>query len=438
MNDSQNSWKHRLKSLGPGLLFASTAIGTSHLVLSTRAGAHHGLIFIWIILAALILKYPFYEFGPRYANATGYSLLKGYKDQGKWAVFIFLAMIFVSMFAVVGAVGAVSAGILSTMYGMAGIPLPALMGGIFVLTAALLLIGRYTALDNFIKLVSIVLFVTVVTAFLAVVFKGPIEQATDFTPNNKIFEGAALTLMVSLIGWMPSGMETSAMNSIWVVDKSRSNNYRPSLKEALFDFNLGYGFTILLALMFLTIGAFTVYGSGQLLEGNATQFSNKLLAVFTANLGDWAYPVMAVAAFGTIYGTLITAWDSFSRSFARGLRAIRYELEFEETEGIRQPIPNEEADQFISRMYNVFIILIGLGGFLLFTLFQGGMIAILEAATTLSFLTAPLIAFLNLRAIQSKEVPDSHRAPQWLMMLAYIGLAAMTGFGIYYVIQLFN
>lgn len=438
MNDSQNSWKHRLKSLGPGLLFASTAIGTSHLVLSTRAGAHHGLIFIWIILAALILKYPFYEFGPRYANATGYSLLKGYKDQGKWAVFIFLAMIFVSMFAVVGAVGAVSAGILSTMYGMAGIPLPALMGGIFVLTAALLLIGRYTALDNFIKLVSIVLFVTVVTAFLAVVFKGPIEQAPDFTPNDKIFEGAALALMVSLIGWMPSGMETSAMNSIWVVDKSRSNNYRPSLKEALFDFNLGYGFTILLALMFLTIGAFTVYGSGQLLEGNATQFSNKLLAVFTANLGDWAYPVMAVAAFGTIYGTLITAWDSFSRSFARGLRAIRYELEFEETEGIRQPIPNKEADQFISRMYNVFIILIGLGGFLLFTLFQGGMIAILEAATTLSFLTAPLIAFLNLRAIQSKEVPDSHRAPQWLMMLAYIGLAAMTGFGIYYVIQLFN
>ena len=82
MNDSQNSWKHQLKSLGPGLLFASTAIGTSHLVLSTRAGAHHGLIFIWIILAALILKYPFYEFGPRYANATGYSLLKGYKDQG--------------------------------------------------------------------------------------------------------------------------------------------------------------------------------------------------------------------------------------------------------------------------------------------------------------------------------------------------------------------
>ena len=76
--------------------------------------------------------------------------------------------------------------------------------------------------------------------------------------------------------------------------------------------------------MFLTIGAFTVYGSGTLLDGNATQFSNKLLQVFTTNLGEWSYPVMAIAAFGTIYGTLITAWDAFARSFARGLRIFKF------------------------------------------------------------------------------------------------------------------
>jgi len=51
--------------LGPGLLFASSAIGTSHLVLSTRAGAHHGFIFLWIVLLALLIKYPFYEYGQR-------------------------------------------------------------------------------------------------------------------------------------------------------------------------------------------------------------------------------------------------------------------------------------------------------------------------------------------------------------------------------------
>jgi len=82
--------KNLLQAIGPGLLFASTAIGTSHLVLSTRAGAHHGMVYFWIIAGALLLKYPFYEFGPRYANATGFSLLKGYKEQGKWAVLLFM------------------------------------------------------------------------------------------------------------------------------------------------------------------------------------------------------------------------------------------------------------------------------------------------------------------------------------------------------------
>lgn len=59
------------RTIGPGLLFASSAIGTSHLVLSTRAGAHHGMIYFWIIIAAMICKYPFYEFGTRCRKRIG-------------------------------------------------------------------------------------------------------------------------------------------------------------------------------------------------------------------------------------------------------------------------------------------------------------------------------------------------------------------------------
>jgi len=35
-----------LKTLGPGILFASTAIGVSHLVQSTRAGAEFGFDYL--------------------------------------------------------------------------------------------------------------------------------------------------------------------------------------------------------------------------------------------------------------------------------------------------------------------------------------------------------------------------------------------------------
>ena len=37
------------KTLGPGILFASTAIGVSHLVQSTRAGADYGFSLLFYL-----------------------------------------------------------------------------------------------------------------------------------------------------------------------------------------------------------------------------------------------------------------------------------------------------------------------------------------------------------------------------------------------------
>ena len=319
---------YKLKALGPGLIFASTAIGTSHLVLSTRAGAHHGMIFFWVIVLTLLFKYPFYEFGPRYAHATGRSILFAYKKQGNWALILFMLVLLVNMFAVTGAVAAVCGGILSSMLGLSVLSMPLLVGGIIVLTGMLLIVGQYKLLDQLIKLISVLLLLTVATAFVTVLIKGPIAPAPDFEPPP-ILEGAGLLLLISLMGWMPAGMEASAFNSIWAVEKINTSGYRPTLKEGMFDFNLGYIFTAVLAVMFLTIGAFTVYGSGQLLEGNSTQFSNRLLAVFTAHTGEWSHYIIALAAFGAIYGTLITAWDAFARSWGRSLLIYQNKTKFQ-------------------------------------------------------------------------------------------------------------
>ena len=74
------------RALGPGVLFAGAAIGTSHLVQSTRAGALFGLGFLGIIIFANLIKYPAFSFGPAYTAATGESLIDGYARLGKWVV----------------------------------------------------------------------------------------------------------------------------------------------------------------------------------------------------------------------------------------------------------------------------------------------------------------------------------------------------------------
>ena len=421
MSTDSTKSKNLLRSLGPGLMFASACIGTSHLVLSTRAGAHHGMIFLLIIILALLFKYPFFEFGPRYSHATGHSLLHGYKKQGRWAVIIYFLIIAVNMFAVPAAVGAVSAGILSTMMGMGGISFELLLAIVLGVTVLLLLLGGYKILDSLIKFISVVMLISIGVAFFAVLMKGPVEPLAGFQAPP-LLEGAGLALMISLVGWMPSGLETSTMHSIWAVEKMKSENLEPDIKAGLFDFNLGYIFTAVLAIMFLIIGIFTIYGSGQQLDGSSTELSNKLLNVFKTNLGEWLHPVFAVAAFGTIYGTLITVFDAFSRSLSWSLRALKFET-------IEN---NPTQNEFLNKYFRIALVLMGVGAFLLFKYSQASMIKMLEIATIISFVSAPAIAYINIKAMNDPDFPDEHRPGKGLMLLGYVGLVVMVLFTVYY------
>lgn len=426
MQETTSNKKSLLKVIGPGLLFASTAIGTSHLVLSTRAGAHHGMIYLWIILGALLLKYPFFEFGPRYAAATGNSLLKGYKDQGTWVLVVFILIISINMFAVTGAISAVTAGLLATMFGITGISVPFLAGLILGISVLLLLLGGYKGLDGLIKCISVILLVTVFIAFAAVIIKGKAVANADIT-SAPILEGAGLTLLISLLGWMPSGMEASTMSSIWTIEKAKATNYNPKLNESLFDFNLGYIFAMILAVMFMTIGAYTVYGTGTILDGNATEFSNKLLSVFISNVGDWSYYIIAIAAVGTIYGTLITVLDAFPRCIVRGVRILRFgEIE-----------KSEQQNKFLGKLYKVILIGLGIGSFCLFYFSAASMLQLLQFVTILSFIYSPFIAYINLRAVQSTSVSESYRPSMLMLFMAYLGLIVLIVFAIYYLSTLF-
>ena len=106
-----------IKKLGPGLLFAGAAIGVSHLVQSTRAGADFGLGLLWALLLVHLFKYPFFQFGPRYAAATGESLLKGYHKLGKSILIAYFILSLATMFTIQAAVTIVTAGLANSLFG---------------------------------------------------------------------------------------------------------------------------------------------------------------------------------------------------------------------------------------------------------------------------------------------------------------------------------
>ena len=145
-----------LKTIGPGILFASTCIGVSHLVQCTRAGAAFGFALVPFVIAANVFKYPFFEFGSRYANATGESIIDGYKRLGKWMLWAYFAVTIGSMFFVSAAVGAVTSGFMQNLFGLTDYGL-AVTIVLFVGCALILMLGKYGILDSLVKVIGAIL-----------------------------------------------------------------------------------------------------------------------------------------------------------------------------------------------------------------------------------------------------------------------------------------
>ena len=136
-----------LKKLGPGLLFAGAAIGVSHLVQSTKAGADFGLGLVWALIIANIFKYPFFQYGPKYALSSGESVLHGYKKLSRNILIIYFILTIATMFSIQTAVTIVTAGIAKSMSGgLLSIEVWTVLITIFC--SLILIIGKYKTLDK--------------------------------------------------------------------------------------------------------------------------------------------------------------------------------------------------------------------------------------------------------------------------------------------------
>ena len=298
--------KTLLKNLGPGLLFASMAIGTSHLVLSTKAGAQYGWVMVIPIILANILKYPFFEFGIRYTNVTNKTLIEGYLNRGKGYLWLYAFITLVTTFTILAALYVVTAGLFINLFNVPELSVAMVALGLFAFISTLLIIGRYRFLETSLKFVISILFVALLVTTLLVIYKGQVEGVPGFV-RPSIFNEVGILFLIGLIGWMPTAVEASSWISLWSLEKYKLNKYKPSLKEALQEFNYGYMMTAILAIFFLIIGWMTLYGTNTELSGNATTFADQVVQLFTTHIGDWAYIFIAVSAFATMFSTCMTA-----------------------------------------------------------------------------------------------------------------------------------
>jgi len=413
---------HLSKTLGPGILFASTAIGVSHLVQSTRAGADFGFALIGFVILASLLKYPFFEYGSRYANATGTSIIDGYKKLGKHALVFYFLITIASMFFVTAAVGFVTAGFLENLFQIEFLGIwPVII--LFLICATILVIGKYRVLDGLIKIIVSVLIVSTVMAFAFALVNGPVEKAIDFEPKI-IWNQAGIFFLIAFMGWMPTAIDISSWNSLWTLERIKQTGFKPKLKETIFEFRLAYIITTILALFFVTLGAYIFFGSGEILPNDNALFAHKVVTLYTETIGDWSYLVISSAAFSVMFGTIIAVFDGYSRSLSRTV-----ELLFKQN--------NSKPKSQFKKMYLIFIFVLVVGALFVIILFENKLKELVDFATIVSFLIAPVIAIFNFKLVSGKYLDKQSQPAIWLKILSFIGIIFLSGFAVFFIITRF-
>ena len=410
------SSKSLWKSIGPGLLWAAAAIGVSHLVQSTRAGAVYGYTLVWAIILANLFKYPFFEYGPRYAAATGESLLEGYRRLGKGPIALYAFVSIGTTFSILAAVTIVTASIATQLFSSALSPFQYTII-LLAFSAALLYFGRFPALDMLVKAIIVVLTISSITA-VVIAARKPAPMAMDFVPPQ-VWTVAGISFLVALIGWMPSAIDISVWHSLWTLERAKQTSHKPSVREALIDFNIGYIGTAVIALFFLLLGALVMYGTGEKFAKTGAGFASQLIGLYTRTLGDWSRPVILVAAFTTMFSTTLTCADAFPRVLRRLTMII---------------LPKRFPGDGHNGLYWIWMAIVMGGAVLLLSVLKGGLTFMVDVATTLSFLTAPILGYLNLRVVTSEHMPVESRPGRVMRVLSWLGIIFGTTLGVVYIV----
>lgn len=406
-----------LKKLGPGLLFAGAAIGVSHLVQSTRAGADFGLGLLWALLLVHLFKYPFFQFGPRYAAATGESLLEGYHKLGKPILIAYFILSLATMFTIQAAVTIVTAGLANSLFGdisflnfgvesISSVEIWTII--LLFICLFTLLIGKYNTLDKLIKVIIVTLTIsTLVAVYFAFT---EFDKTIDFNqvlPNNKI----EIAFLIAFMGWMPAPLDISVWHSIWALEKKKDEeSFNP--KNALLDFNVGFFGAILLGVAFVYLGYFVMHDSGNSFSNEAGVFSNQLIELYTKSLGDWAKILIGIAAFTTMFSTTITTLDASPRAMNKSLEILN--------------------NKTYKKGYLNWILILTFGTIIIFLTLASEMGLLIKVATILSFVTAPFYAIINYQLLCSKHTPKAWRPSLGLHILSWLGIVFLIGFSIWY------
>ena len=208
---------------------------------------------------------------------------------------------------------------------------------------------------------------------------------------------------------MPAPIDLSAWSSLWMFSREKQTGHVATVKESTIDFYIGYLAAVVLAVLFVALGVLVMYGSGESFSEGGVGFAKQLVSLYTASIGEWSHLLILSAAFITMFSTSLTCLDGYPRSFAACSSLIK----------------NLPPQKF-QHIQNFWVILSTISASFVVLLFAKSLLQLLSFAAIVSFITSPVLAYINYRVMSGENVPKEFRPNILMKLLSWAGIALFT------------
>ena len=446
------------RHFGPGMILMMTGIGTSHLLTAPAAGGRFEYALLWCIPVAYIFKYYGFEMAFRFTNATGRSMLDAYTTApGKWPVWYVLMTTLIQC--AVGQAGrlAAAAAVLYYVFSeVLGLELSTYGLALGLLSVAIILYGRYAAVELATKALALLLFVSTVGVYLFA--PAPLSAMGHFFIVE--IPGGSWLIIAAFLGLLPTGMDVSLQASEWgkakrvgmgrIREQLEQEGYarpfdpfastksdlsvdvstlpahaqeycRRWFRIGIWDFSVGHVVSFLLATIFLLLAAEWLFPS----EVSGRAVIGEIAGIFPPTMRA----VFLVGAFAATFSTAFNYFDGWPRVVAACCRNL-----FRPTaalSGIAADRLTHKHRRIWSSEYNVYrmTMFYSLAAAVVIIAVVPAPVYLVLVASALAFFIAPVIFFLNLYYCLT-IIPKTDQAfypSRFARGFSYISLVVFTG-----------
>lgn len=421
-----------LRQLGPGLIITASIVGSGELIVTPKLGASVGFTLLWFIILGCILKvFIQIELG-RFTLARGLTTLEtmnlvpGPRLVVSWLLWLWLIMFAATVFQVAGMVGGVA-----SIMAIAGLklPVPAIAIGIGLLTAVLLVVGRYKLVESASTLMVVAFTICTMVAVIALQFT-PYAITTHHLAEGFRFKlPGSFTVAFAAFGIIGVGASELIYYPYWCLEKGYARHVGPSdgtpawsqrargwMRVLNADTWVSCAIYTSATLAFYLLGAAVLHAKG--LDVTNVDMITTLSHMYVETFGAWSLWLFLIGAFAVLYSTIFVATASNARLLADALVVFRVK------------IYASEGDRL--RMIRWLCALVPAAWTILF-LIWGSPVTLVFVGAVAQGLMIPFLALAALWLNHRRTDPALRTSNFWRGCL-WISAACMTAVGLYQVV----